>query len=205
MSKKNRYRGPHRTDGCDPRGGRGNLCRTRPVFLPWGVASAVLRDGVLQSVEWERTREELEAALSGKFPGANVIDPGMCGAWRVLLAYSEGRPVAPETLAALRIAWDRVRGFQRTVLYELAGIPYGKTITYGALAARAGWGKAARAVGAAVSRNPWPVIVPCHRVVGAGGKMVGFGKGIAAKRTLLAFEEKNLAADMGCPRKRQIG
>jgi methylated-DNA-[protein]-cysteine S-methyltransferase len=91
------------------------------------------------------------------------------------------------------------------VLNELAGIPYGKTITYGALAARAGRGKAARAVGAAVSRNPWPVIVPCHRVVGAGGKMVGFGKGLDAKRILLASEEKTLAADMECPRKRQIG
>ena len=158
MSKKNRYRGPHRTCGGDPCGA-----------------------------------------------GANVIDPGMCGAGRVLQAYSEGRPVAPETLAALRIAWDRVRGFHRTVLNELAGIPYGKTITYGALAARAGRGKAARAVGAAVSRNPWPVIVPCHRVVGAGGKMVGFGKGLDAKRILLSSEEKTLAAVMECTRKRQIG
>jgi methylated-DNA-[protein]-cysteine S-methyltransferase len=159
---------------------------------------------VLESVEWERTHKELEAALWKKFPAATTIDPAECGAGRLLQAYAAGRPVAPETVAAVPLDWDRLRGFPRKVLQELASIPYGETITYGKLAARAGSGKAARAVGAAMSRNPWPVIVPCHRVVGEGGAMVGFGRGIAAKKILLAFEEKNLAAVPQRPRNRQI-
>jgi methylated-DNA-[protein]-cysteine S-methyltransferase len=165
----------------------------------------VLRAGVLQSVEWEGSRKRLEAVLSGKFPGAIEIDPGECTAGRLLLAYSGGQRVPVESVSAVPVDWDRVRGFRRVVLKELAKVPYGETTTYGELAARAGRGKAARAVGAALSRNPWPVIIPCHRVVGSGGKMVGFGKGIDAKRTLLAFEERSAGNETVCPRRRQNG
>ena len=173
--------------------GRGrDLLRTRAVLLPYGVASAVLLDGVLQSVEWESSRKRLEAALAEKFPGASEIDPGECAAGRLLQEYSGGRRVPAEAVAAIPVAWDRAGGFRRIVLRELAKVPYGKTVTYGELAARTGRERAARAVGAALARNPWPVILPCHRVVGAGGRMVGFGKGIHAKKILLSFEEKNL-------------
>jgi O-6-methylguanine DNA methyltransferase len=201
--KKKRLQGPRRPDSRDHAGDRGNLSRTLPVALPHGAASAVLRDGVLLSVEWERSRIALEEALSEKFPGAKVIDPRKCDAGLLLHAYSEGLPVAPESVAAVRLDWGQARPFQRVVLKELAKVPYGRTITYGELAARSGRRKAARAVGAALSRNPWPVILPCHRVIGAGGKMVGFGKGIDAKRILLSFEERNTVVAKGCPRKRQ--
>jgi methylated-DNA-[protein]-cysteine S-methyltransferase len=110
-----------------------------------------------------------------------------------------------ESVAAVPVDWDRVHGFRRVVLKELAKVPYGETTTYGELAARAGRGKAARAVGAAMSQNPWPVILPCHRVVGAGGKMVGFGRGIDAKRTLLAFEGRSADNETACPKNRQNG
>ncbi|MGA6992534.1 MAG: methylated-DNA--[protein]-cysteine S-methyltransferase [Candidatus Deferrimicrobiaceae bacterium] len=207
MSKEKNRRGDasagdsRRSSGRSGRGG--HLLRTRAVPLPYGVASAVLRDGILQSVEWESSRKRLEAALAEKFPGASEIDPGECAAGRLLQAYSGGRRVPAEAVAAIPVAWDRARGFQRIVLRELAKVPYGKTVTYGELAARAGRERAARAVGAALARNLWPVILPCHRVVGAGGRMVGFGKGIHAKRILLSFEERNLDVATGCPRNRQ--
>jgi methylated-DNA-[protein]-cysteine S-methyltransferase len=70
----------------------------------------------------------------------------------------------------------------------LTTIPYGGTRTYGQVAAAVGDPGAARAVGVACNRNPIPVIVPCHRVVGAGGKLVGFGGGLDRKRRLLELE-----------------
>lgn len=85
----------------------------------------------------------------------------------------------------------RMRGgteFERAVWGEIAKIPYGEMLTYGAIATALGDPGAARAVGTACNRNPVPVLVPCHRVVGAGGKMVGFGGGIDRKRRLLELE-----------------
>ncbi len=81
-------------------------------------------------------------------------------------------------------------GFERAVWGEIARIPYGEMVTYGAIAKALGDPGAARAVGAACNRNPVPVLVPCHRVVGAGGKMVGFGGGLDRKRLLLELEAR---------------
>ncbi|WP_306211490.1 methylated-DNA--[protein]-cysteine S-methyltransferase [Actinoplanes sp. RD1] len=80
--------------------------------------------------------------------------------------------------------------FERAVWGEIARIPYGEMVTYGAIATALGDPGAARAVGTACNRNPVPVIVPCHRVVGAGGKMVGFGGGLERKRLLLELEAR---------------
>ena len=71
---------------------------------------------------------------------------------------------------------------------ELRSIPYGQTISYGELARRVGRPRAARAVGAANGANPIPIIVPCHRVIGADGRLTGFGGGLAIKARLLALE-----------------
>ncbi|HKZ60209.1 MAG TPA: methylated-DNA--[protein]-cysteine S-methyltransferase, partial [Candidatus Thermoplasmatota archaeon] len=70
----------------------------------------------------------------------------------------------------------------------LETIPYGETVSYGELAKRIGQPTASRAVGAANGANPIPIIIPCHRAVGADGSMTGFGGGIALKRKLLALE-----------------
>jgi methylated-DNA-[protein]-cysteine S-methyltransferase len=78
--------------------------------------------------------------------------------------------------------------FQRTVWDALAEIPYGTTTTYSELAARIGRPSACRAVGAANGRNPLPVILPCHRVLGAAGALTGYGGGLERKRHLLALE-----------------
>jgi methylated-DNA-[protein]-cysteine S-methyltransferase len=80
--------------------------------------------------------------------------------------------------------------FEQAVWVEIASVPYGETITYGAIAATLGGPGAARAVGTACNHNPVPVIVPCHRVVGAGNKMVGFGGGLDRKRRLLELEAR---------------
>jgi len=81
--------------------------------------------------------------------------------------------------------------FQRQVLDALQQIPYGTTVSYGDIASSIGRPKAVRAVGAANGRNPIPVIIPCHRVVGANGDLTGFGGGLPTKRALLALELEN--------------
>lgn len=81
--------------------------------------------------------------------------------------------------------------FQRGVLEELARVPYGRTETYGSLAARIGRPRAARAVGGALNRNPLPIVLPCHRVVGASGSLVGYAGGLERKRALLELEGWN--------------
>lgn len=80
--------------------------------------------------------------------------------------------------------------FERAVWQAIAHIPYGEMNTYGRIAAEVGEPDAARAVGVACNRNPLPVVVACHRVVGAGGKMVGFGGGLPRKRFLLELEAR---------------
>ena len=78
--------------------------------------------------------------------------------------------------------------FNRRVLRELARVPYGEVVTYGELAARAARPRAARAVGTVMNRNPLPIVLPCHRVIGANGKLVGYGGGLDRKESLLRLE-----------------
>ena len=78
--------------------------------------------------------------------------------------------------------------FQMQVLNELQKIPYGTTASYGDIAKRIGRPKAVRAVGAANGRNPLPIIIPCHRVIGSSGDLTGFGGGIPTKKALLRLE-----------------
>ncbi len=102
---------------------------------------------------------------------------------RQLLQYFEGE----------RTAFDlpiRLRGtaFQNRVWQQLLRIPYGQTRSYGALAVAIGNGSASRAVGLANSKNPLSIIVPCHRVIGASGKLTGFAGGLGTKAKLLELE-----------------
>ena len=79
--------------------------------------------------------------------------------------------------------------FQQRVWEALAAIPYGETRSYGKLAEQVGNPKASRAVGMANNRNPIPVIIPCHRVIGANGSLMGYGGGLPLKERLLALEK----------------
>ncbi len=85
----------------------------------------------------------------------------------------------------------RGTAFQRSVWQALTRIPYGETVSYGELARRIGSPQASRAVGLANGANPLPIIVPCHRVIGADGSLTGFGGGLEIKRKLLALERTN--------------
>lgn len=110
--------------------------------------------------------------------------------------FSAARKQLIEYFAGKRRAFDlplKLTGteFQLRVLDELQRIPYGETASYGDIAKRIGRPKAVRAVGAANGRNPIPVIVPCHRVIGSNGSLTGFGGGLGAKQSLLRLEAEN--------------
>jgi methylated-DNA-[protein]-cysteine S-methyltransferase len=82
--------------------------------------------------------------------------------------------------------------FQRSVWAELRQVPYGATVTYTELAGRVGRPDVVRAVGAAVGRTPVPIVVPCHRVLGADGGLTGYRGGLHRKRALLDLERRGL-------------
>ena len=121
-------------------------------------------------------------------------------------AWKEGRGTLPAALAAARrqlteyFAGKRrdfdlplAAGgtpFQQRVWDALRRIPYGETISYGELARRIGKPTASRAVGAANGRNPIAIVVPCHRVIGADGTLIGYGGGLPVKEALLALERR---------------
>jgi methylated-DNA-[protein]-cysteine S-methyltransferase len=123
---------------------------------------------VLPPAAWRRMREPFDEAIEQ------------------LTAYFAGRlerfqvPLAPHGTR-----------FQLEVWSALRAIPYGETTTYGAIARRLGRSNAFRAVGAANGRNPIPILIPCHRVVGADGSLTGFGGGLDIKRALLALEARH--------------
>ena len=116
--------------------------------------------------------------------GAERDDDRLAYATRQLGEYFEGErevfdvPLAPRGGS----------GFNRAVWRELLEIPYGTTRSYGEIARRLGFPSAARAVGVANARNPISIIVPCHRVIGADGRLVGYGGGLPRKEWLLNFE-----------------
>ena len=107
-------------------------------------------------------------------PARRQLDEYFAGTRRTFELESDLTPLAP---------------FQQSVLLELARIPWGETTSYGRLADRIGKPRAARAVGGALNRNPVPIVLPCHRVLGAGGSLVGYGGGLHRKRSLLRLEE----------------
>ncbi len=88
-------------------------------------------------------------------------------------------------------------GFSLDILERLAQVPYGEVTTYKSLAVEAGNPRAARAVGTIMNRNPIPIVLPCHRVVGSNGSLVGYGGGLERKRLLLDLEAGTPRLDIG--------
>jgi methylated-DNA-[protein]-cysteine S-methyltransferase len=115
--------------------------------------------------------------------GVRVLRSPLDDVRRELDEYFEGRRREFDLPLDLRVA-----PFYADVLRELARVPYGHTDTYGALAKRAGKPKAARAVGTVMNRNPIPIVLPCHRIVGANGALTGYAGGLDVKRHLLQLE-----------------
>ena len=119
--------------------------------------------------------------------GARVLRMPLDDVRRELDEYFGGRRREFDVPIDLRVA-----PFQEEVLRELARVPYGRTDTYGHLASLVGRPKAARAVGTVMNRNPIPIVLPCHRIVGANGSLTGYGGGLPAKRLLLELEGATL-------------
>jgi methylated-DNA-[protein]-cysteine S-methyltransferase len=122
--------------------------------------------------------------LNAKPGPENVEDPVLADATEQLRAYFAGERTTFELPLDMH-----GNPFERRVWDELKQIPYGETVSYGEIAQRIGAPGAARAVGLANGRNPIAIIVPCHRVIGANGKLVGFGGGLPMKRALLDLEQ----------------
>jgi methylated-DNA-[protein]-cysteine S-methyltransferase len=117
-------------------------------------------------------------------PGWREDGPAFAAAAAAIDAHLAGDPAGPVARLELRGGTP----FQRRAWEALRSIPWGATVTYGELAAALGRPGAARAVGAAVARNPIAILVPCHRVVGANGAPTGYAGGLARKRVLLELE-----------------
>ena len=128
-----------------------------------------------------------EDALARTF-GVRVLRAPLDAVRRELDEYFDGKRRSFDLPIDLR-----VQPFHADVLRELALVPYGETATYGALAAKVGRPKAARAVGTVMNRNPIPIVLPCHRIVGASGALTGYAGGLDVKRKLLSLEGATLA------------
>jgi methylated-DNA-[protein]-cysteine S-methyltransferase len=112
--------------------------------------------------------------------------PNLDMAQAALMAYWKAS--SPPT--ALTLDWAQGTAFQRSVWQALCQVPLGQSVSYSELAQRVGKPAAVRAVGAAVGRNPWSVLVPCHRVLGANGALTGYAGGLPRKVALLNWEQK---------------
>ena len=140
--------------------------------------------GVLRVMFDTEPEEQLERLARAAGPRVLRSPHAVDRVRRQLGASFEGRREQFDLDVGLR----GVAPFAGHVLAELARVPYGTTTTYGTLAARAGKPKAARAVGTVMNRNPLPIVLPCHRVVGATGALVGYGGGLDRKVQLLRLE-----------------
>jgi methylated-DNA-[protein]-cysteine S-methyltransferase len=151
---------------------------TRTLDTPIGELGLVASEHGLQRVLWPREAAEAPQAA----------DARACGLLLDEAAFQLG-----EYFAGTRTSFDLpldLQGtpFQRQAWLALAEIPYGETVSYAEQAARLGRPDAVRAVGAANGRNPLPIVLPCHRVVGSDGSLTGFGGGLHVKRALLDLE-----------------
>jgi len=154
--------------------------RARCARLSTPIGDLVLHvaGGALTAIDFGH-----QSAVHDAPRAADFEDPVVARAARELDEYFAGRrttfdvPLAPQGTA-----------FQQRVWKALLGIPYGRTVSYGEIARRIGQPTAVRAVGLANGRNPIPILIPCHRVIGADGSLTGFGGGLPIKRALLALE-----------------
>ncbi|MBP6909868.1 MAG: methylated-DNA--[protein]-cysteine S-methyltransferase [Candidatus Saccharicenans sp.] len=151
---------------------------------PIGIIELRGGPGGLESCSLVRKSRPGVAAEKFKFKPPAGPEP-VAAAWRQLDEYFRG--TRQKFQLKLKPAGT---GFQQQVWRQLQKIPYGQTRTYGQIAAACGRPKAARAVGQANHQNPLLIIVPCHRVIGVNGSLVGFGGGLWRKHWLLAHEKK---------------
>jgi methylated-DNA-[protein]-cysteine S-methyltransferase len=155
------------------------------VDSPLGELFVAVSDRGLAEISFD-TRPEEQLELLARIAGPRVLRSprSVDAARRELDEYFAGRRRAFDLTLDLRA----MPAFTVSVLRELAHVPYGETTTYGALAGRVGRPRAARAVGTVMNRNRIPIVLPCHRVVGSTGDLVGYGGGLDRKIALLELE-----------------
>ena len=154
---------------------------------PLGDLWLAVSDLGLVAVEWSQSQAEFEAYLTKRFKRPEAHNPDKVkDAARELREYLSSN----RRQFTLPIDWSVMRPFQQEVLKLTFAIPYGETRAYGELAAHIGRPRAARAVGRAEATNPMPLVIPCHRVIGADGKLHGYGggEGLPTKEWLLKME-----------------
>ncbi len=166
-----------------------------PCGIAWNERSVV---GVqLPETDASRTRDRAAA----RFPGSSEITAPAFVQTAIdsIIALLNGEM---SDLSSIPIDLESVPPFERRVYEVVRAIPVGAVATYGEIAERIGAPSAVRAVGQALGRNPIPIIVPCHRVLAAGGKSGGFSArgGAATKRRLLALERTELVFDFDVTR-----
>jgi methylated-DNA-[protein]-cysteine S-methyltransferase len=166
-----------------------NVRMTR-IETPIGELAAVVEDGKLTGLALDGRAETLSRLLSRRYGAAQIAEGAdRSGVVAKLSAYFRGDLDALGQIEADPSGTP----FQMRVWKALRRIPLGRTISYGALAAKIGDAKAVRAVGAANGANPVPVVIPCHRVIAADGSLHGYGGGLDRKRWLLVHEGAILA------------
>lgn len=138
----------------------------RSIALPVPTREAALRDAMEAGATEAATPEEARSVEAA------------------IVSLVSGRPLP----ATLPIDWSGITPFRRAVLEACASIPAGETRTYAWLAERVGRPRAARAAGRVMATNPWPLLVPCHRVLGSSGALHGYGGGLEMKAALLRVE-----------------
>ena len=166
-------------------GGRGETIQWGVAESPLGMVLAAQTERGLCAVLFADSEGEAAVELRERFPQAVLRrdDAGVSEALGVVVASLGEKP------AAAAMPFDvRATAFQQRVWEALRGIPRGETRTYAQIAEAIGSPKAVRAVGAACGANPLGVVIPCHRVVGAGGKLTGYRWGEERKRQLLEIE-----------------
>ena len=159
----------------------------------WGWIAAVGKGEVLHFLTMGQP--DCETAIRASSPGS-LTDFPEPRRWhpqleKLLRAYIRGKKV---DLSQVKLELSHLTAFQRKIVTQCRRIPYGRTLSYGELASKAGSPSAARAVGSVMAKNRFPLIVPCHRVVAAGGKLGGFSAptGINLKQRLLDLEANTL-------------
>jgi len=152
---------------------------------PLGWVAAVARSGHLIATSLPQPTSEEAIAACGVEAAPGRADDLLAALAGDLRRYFDGQPV---DLAMYPVDVAGLPPFHRRALLAARRISYGQVRTYGWLAKHAGRPRAARAAGQAMRTNPLPLVIPCHRVVGAGGALTGFGGGLALKRALLQLE-----------------
>lgn len=153
---------------------------------PVGWLGVVASPEEVAEIVFCATEGEVRRRIAVAFPDACAGEGGLPGrAVEQLAEYFDGR----RRIFDLPLAWSRLSPFARDVLRALCRVPWGETVGYGELAALSGHPRAARAVGRVMAANPFPVVVPCHRVT-AAGRLGGYsgGTGVASKEWLLRLE-----------------